>query len=45
MDDITQYTLAYFHSDPPVKLAEKLVEIAPGDNDKKYYTVQLVLLV
>ena len=35
MDDITQYTLAYFHSDPPVKLAEKLVEIAPGDNDKK----------
>lgn len=35
MDDLTQYTLAYFNSGPPIDLAEKLVEIAPGDNDKK----------
>jgi 4-aminobutyrate aminotransferase len=35
MDDLTQYTLAYFNSEPPIRLAEKLVEIAPGDNNKK----------
>ncbi|MBS5788082.1 MAG: aminotransferase class III-fold pyridoxal phosphate-dependent enzyme [Clostridioides difficile] len=35
MDDLTQYTLAYFNSEPPIKLAEKLVEISPGDNNKK----------
>lgn len=35
MDDITQYTIAYFTCEPPVSLAEKIIELAPGDNYKK----------
>lgn len=35
MDKITQYTIAYFTCEPPVSLAEKIIELTPGDNDKK----------
>lgn len=35
MKNLTQYTLAYFNTEPPIALAEKLVEMSPGGNDKK----------
>ena len=35
MDKITQYTIAYFTCEPPVILAEKIINLAPGDNNKK----------
>lgn len=35
MDQITQYTIAYFTCESPVLLAEKIINLAPGDNDKK----------
>lgn len=35
MDKLTQYTFAYFNSAPPMLLAEKLCEIAPGDSEKR----------
>lgn len=35
MESLAQYVVAYFYSSLPVKLAEKLVSIAPGDKDKK----------
>lgn len=35
MDNLTQYTFAYFNSAPPMLLAEKLCELAPGDSKKK----------
>lgn len=35
MDEITQYTIAYFTSEPSISLAEKIIELAPGDNNKK----------
>ena len=35
MEKLSQYTIAYFSGEPSVKLAKKLVELVPGDNDKK----------
>lgn len=35
MEQIAQYTLAYFTSQPSISLAEKIIELAPGDNNKK----------
>lgn len=35
MEKISQYTLAYFYCNVPVQLAKKLIEITPGDFDKK----------
>lgn len=35
MDLITQYTIAYFTCEPPVLLAEKIIDLSPGDNNKK----------
>lgn len=35
MDNITQYTFAYFNTLPPILLAEKLCELAPGTSEKK----------
>lgn len=35
MEKISQYTLAYFYCNEPVQLAKKLVEITPGDFEKK----------
>lgn len=35
MKNLTQYTLAYFNSAPPVQLAESLCEIAPIKGEKK----------
>ena len=31
MDQITQYTIAYFTCEPPVLLAEKIINLAPGN--------------
>lgn len=35
MDQITQYTIAYFTCESPVLLAEKIIDLSPGDNNKK----------
>lgn len=35
MDKITQYTIVYFSSKASVDLAEKIVNLSPGDNNKK----------
>lgn len=35
MDKIIQYTIAYFTCEPPVLLAEKIIDLVPGDNNKK----------
>ena len=35
MGKITQYTIVYTTTEPPVSLAEKIVSLVPGDNDKK----------
>lgn len=35
MDQITQYTIAYFTCESPVILAEKIINLTPGNNCKK----------
>lgn len=35
MERISQYTIAYFYCNEPVQFAKKLIEITPGDFDKK----------
>lgn len=35
MYNLAQYTIAYFTCESPVLLAEKIIELTPGDNDKK----------
>ncbi|WP_026894525.1 aminotransferase class III-fold pyridoxal phosphate-dependent enzyme [Clostridiisalibacter paucivorans] len=35
MENLAQYTLAYFYAREPVELARKLISVAPGDDNKK----------
>lgn len=35
MEKIIQYTIAYFTTESPILLAEKIIDLSPGDNDKK----------
>lgn len=35
MENLAQYTLAYFYAGEPVELARKLISLAPGNDDKK----------
>lgn len=35
MEELSQYTMAYFYCNAPAKLAEKLVTILPGSSNKK----------